>query len=85
MTDVRELIRLEPTPGEYDEIRELWRWIDARINGGVAAADDISDEVSDIEFPIILAPEHVKAVALAETAPQSEHRLGDNFTWDAGL
>ena len=25
MSDVRELIRLEPTPSEHDEIRELWK------------------------------------------------------------
>jgi predicted ester cyclase len=25
VTDVRDLIRLEPTPGDHDEIRELWK------------------------------------------------------------
>jgi chromosome partitioning protein len=73
---------LSPFGKSADEIRDLWRWVDARINGGIAAGEEIGDEVSDVEFPIILSPEHITA---AEKVPRTLRELGDDFIWDAGL
>jgi chromosome partitioning protein len=73
---------LSPFGKSADEIRDLWRWVDARINGGIAAGEEIGDEVSDVEFPIILSPEHITA---AEKVPRPLRELGDDFIWDAGL
>ncbi len=74
---------LSPFGKSADEIRDLWRWVDARINGHVAASEGISDDISDVEFPIILAPEHTKAPASIVPPPQRER--GDEIIWDAGL
>ena len=76
---------LSPFGKSADELRELWRWIDARINGRVAVSAEISDEVSDVEFPIILSPERIKATVVAESAPRTLRELSDGFIWDAGL
>jgi chromosome partitioning protein len=69
---------LSPFGKSADEIRDLWRWVDARINGRIAAAE----EASDVEFPIILSSEHITAT---EKVPRPLRELGDNFIWDAGL
>ncbi len=76
---------LSPFGKSADEIRDLWRWVDARINGRVAAHEEMNDEGLDVEFPIILAPKRIKATALSETVPQPQHERGDDLTWDAGL
>jgi chromosome partitioning protein len=76
---------LSPFGKSADEIRDLWRWVDARINGRVAASEEISNEVSDIEFPIILSPKRIRATAVAKTVPQPRREPGDDITWDAGL
>jgi chromosome partitioning protein len=73
---------LSPFGKSADEIRDLWRWVDARINGGIAAGEEIGDGVSDVEFPIILSPEHITAT---EKVPRPPRELGDNFIRDAGL
>ena len=75
---------LSPFGKSADEMRDLWRWVDTRINGGVAASEDISDEVSDIEFPIILSPEHIRSTT-TEKARLPRLPLDDDFRWDAGL
>jgi chromosome partitioning protein len=73
---------LSPFGKSADEIRDLWRWVDTRINGGIAAGEEIGDGVSDVEFPIILSPEHITAT---EKVPRPLRELGDDFIWDAGL
>jgi chromosome partitioning protein len=57
-----------------DEIRDLWKWVELRLNGGVTAAAKTTSEVSDIEFPIILSPERLPATAAAEVAEPSRSR-----------
>jgi chromosome partitioning protein len=68
-----------------DEIRDLWQWVETRLSGAVAADAEIVSEFEDVQFPIILAPEHLVAPVELET----EHRLpalGDGgLTWDVGL
>ncbi len=76
---------LSPFGKSADEIRDLWRWIDTRMNGHVAVNEEISDDVSDVEFPIILSPEHTKAPAVAGMALQAQRDPRDDITWDAGL
>jgi chromosome partitioning protein len=68
-----------------DEIRDLWQWVETRLNGGVAVSKAISEEVSDAAFPIILSPDRVKAIQLEETAAQPLAPVGGGLTWDAGL
>jgi chromosome partitioning protein len=68
-----------------DEIRDLWRWVEKRLNGGLAAGAQAASAVSDMEFPIILAPDRVNRPAEAEPA-QPLPALGEgSITWDAGL
>jgi chromosome partitioning protein len=76
---------LSPFGKSADELRELWRWIDARINGRAAVSAEISDEASDVEFPIILSPEHITATLVAKSAPRPLRELSADFIWDAGL
>ncbi len=66
-----------------DEIRELWKWVELRLNGG--AAVEAEKAIGDIQFPIILSPEHVKATATEDDAAQPSPIVGDSLTWDAGL
>jgi chromosome partitioning protein len=74
---------LSPFGKSADEIRDLWRWIEKRLNGGVGA--EAATAASDIDFPIILAPDRVRVPAETEAA-QALPALRDNsLTWDAGL
>jgi chromosome partitioning protein len=65
-----------------DEIRELWRWIETRLNGGVTAG---AEATSAAEFPIILAPGRVRMPM--ETEPEATVRAPaeSGISWDAGL
>jgi chromosome partitioning protein len=73
-----------PLGKSAEEIRGLWRWVETRLGGRVAAGEGVSAEVSDIEFPIILSPGRIRATIGTELAPQPAHNLADNFTRDAG-
>lgn len=66
-----------------DEIRDLWRWVEKRLNGGLSAGTEAVSAASDFEFPIILAANRVRMPTEAEQALPA---LGENgITWDAGL
>ena len=52
------MIEFSPFGKSADEIRDLWKWVELRLNGGATASAEISREVSDVEFPIILSPKH---------------------------
>jgi hypothetical protein len=54
------------------------------MNGRLAASEDVADDISDVEFPIILAPDRLKAPALLETRALLRPR-SDDIAWDAGL
>jgi chromosome partitioning protein len=69
-----------PLGKSAEEIRDLWRWVETRMNGGAA----IKDEVADAAFPIILSPGHVKATSPGETAPQPMAPVGAGLSCDAG-
>jgi len=70
-----------------DEIRDLWKWVELRVNGGVAASAKIGAAVSGVEFPIILSPQHLPATTTAteETATQRLPVIGEGPSRDAGL
>lgn len=74
---------LSPFGKSADEMRELWRWVDARMNGRVKASEEVGDDVSEVEFPIILAPERLKAATSMETAALLRPRA-DDIAWDVG-
>ena len=59
-----------------DEIRDLWKWVERRLDGGVAANLKIGGEASNVEFPIILSPE------LLPAAPKA---IGEGLILDAAL
>jgi chromosome partitioning protein len=70
-----------------DEIRDLWKWVELRLTGGVAAEAQAEaiQAFEEIQFPIILSPEHVKSIATEDEAAQPSPIVGDVLTWDAGL
>jgi len=73
---------LSPFGKSSDEIRDLWRWVERRLNGGMAAGAGAGSAVSAIEFPIILSPDHLKTKA--ESAPLSLPSVSeDGISWDA--
>jgi len=76
---------LSPFGKSADEMRDLWRWVETRMNGGVSVREEISHEVSDVEFPIILSPEHIRAPAAEKAAPRPLATLGAGFDPWAGL
>jgi chromosome partitioning protein len=67
-----------PSGKSTEEIRGLWQWADIKLNGGVA-----TDDASEVEFPIMLAP------AAAAVGPAPEHALPTwdeaGAAWDTGL
>jgi len=75
---------LSPFGKSADEMRELWRWVDARMNGRLAASEEVANDISDVEFPIVLAPERLKTTAPTDTAALLRPRR-DDIVWDAGL
>jgi len=46
-----------------EEIRDLWRWIEVRLSGGVAARAEAAGTLSNVEFPIILSADRLKTKA----------------------
>ncbi len=75
---------LSPFGKSADEMRDLWRWVAARMNGPAKASQEVGDDVSEVEFPIILAPERLKAPASTEPAALLRPRR-DDIVWDAGI
>ena len=79
------VIEFSPFGKSADEIRDLWKWVELRLNGGVIASAEIASQISDVEFPIILSPEHLPATAAVGTEPQPLPMTGEGLTLDAGL
>jgi chromosome partitioning protein len=75
---------LSPFGKSSDEIRDLWRWIEARLSGGVAAGAEAGSEVSDVEFPIILSPDRLKKKA-QEAAPPPLSTADEGICLEAAL
>ena len=64
-----------------DEIRDLWKWTQAKLSNG----EHHAGEYAEVEFPIILGP--TRAEASIEPAPErSLPTWADtNVPWDSGL
>jgi chromosome partitioning protein len=71
-----------PSGKSAEEIRNLWQWVDRKLNGEVAACEELGSELAEVEFPIMLAP--TPAVAIAPMQPQPIW-ADANPPWDAGL
>jgi chromosome partitioning protein len=73
---------LSPFGKSSDEIRDLWRWIETRLNGGIVAGAEAGSAVAAVEFPIILSPDYLKTKT--ENALQPLSVVSDEAgTWDA--
>jgi chromosome partitioning protein len=72
-----------PSGKSAEEIRGLWRWAEARLNGDIAAGEELGSELEPVEFPIMLMPtaeDATKPAALSVPA-WSEAAV----SWDSGL
>jgi chromosome partitioning protein len=70
-----------------DEIRDLWTWVEQRLAGVAMAEAEVEaiQAFEEVQFPIILSPEHIKPTATEDDAAQPSPIVGDTLTWDAGL
>ena len=73
-----------PSAKSADEIRGLWQWTQAKLNGGVADEDHAGD-YPDVVFPIMVDPTRAEAaVELAADRPLPTW-AETSLAWDAGL
>jgi chromosome partitioning protein len=72
-----------PSGKSADEIRGLWQWAERKLNGEVNVGEELGSGLTDVEFPIVLAP----TAAIAPTAPvQLQPTWADSIpSWDSGL
>jgi len=72
-----------PSGKSADEIRGLWQWAERKLNGEVNVGEGLGSGLTDVEFPIVLAP----TVTIAPTAPvQLQPIWADSIpSWDSGL
>ena len=75
-----------PASKSADEIRGLWRWVEARLNGGVTAGEHRADKLGERQFPIMLMPAPAEQVAAATAAAELiPAPLEADASWDACL
>jgi len=81
------VIELSPFCKSSDEIRDLWKWVEQRLNGGVTAESEAEaiQAFEDVQFPIILSPGHIKPTSTEDETAQPAPLVGDVLAWDAGL
>lgn len=72
-----------PASKSADEIRCLWQWVEARLNGGIAAGARRADEPE--QFPIMLKPIPAEEVGVAAAMPELLAAQADAEVWDACL
>jgi chromosome partitioning protein len=72
-----------PASKSADEIGALWRWVEARLNGGIAAGARRADDVE--QYPIMLTPILSEEVSVAAAMPELLEGRADAEAWDAGL
>jgi chromosome partitioning protein len=73
-----------PSSKSAEEIRALWQWIEAKLNGGVIA-EERAGEYPAVEFPIVLTPASAKKSAESVAERPLITWADTNFSWDAGL
>jgi chromosome partitioning protein len=72
-----------PSGKSADEIRELWRWVEARLNDGTTID---ARSVSEWQLGQAAAANQVHAESKPHTLPDSSSTWGDgNASWDACL
>jgi chromosome partitioning protein len=75
-----------PAGKSADEIRGLWRWIETRLNGGVAVSEQLAGEPGEVQFPIMLIPAAAElATAPTAAADQLPAEAEADASWDACL
>jgi chromosome partitioning protein len=67
-----------------DEMRDLWKWLDLRLDGAATAEAEAIQAFEEVQFPIILSPERVRKNA-TEHVTQPQPSLNEEIAWDAGL
>jgi chromosome partitioning protein len=69
-----------PSSKSAEEIRGLWQWAEAKLNGGLATGEDA--ELHGLEFSIMLAPRAKEAVEPRAPLPTW---VDASVSWDSGL
>jgi chromosome partitioning protein len=72
-----------PSGKSAEEIRGLWQWAEARLDGGIAVGEELGRELEPVEFPIMLVPAAEDATRPA--APARSVWTEVNVPWDSGL
>jgi chromosome partitioning protein len=72
-----------PSGKSADEIRGLWQWVEARLNGGVLDRAPRASE--DATFPIPLCPAVMHEPIAAPRSQPLPAWEDSNASWDAGL
>jgi chromosome partitioning protein len=72
-----------PSGKSAEEIRGLWQWAEARLNGGIAAGEELGSELEPVEFPIMLRP--TTEDAAEPIAPSRSVWTEVVVPWDSGL
>jgi chromosome partitioning protein len=70
-----------PSSKSAEEICGLWQWAEARLNGGLAARETVTNQV--IAFPIRLVPR--AEMAIESTVPSLPNWVETSVSWDSGL
>ena len=70
-----------PSSKSADEIKHLWQWAEAKLNGGLGSRESAEHQV--VEFPIMLVP--TSENASEATAPSLSHWTEAGVSWDSGL
>jgi chromosome partitioning protein len=71
-----------PAGKSAEEIRGLWRWAEAKLNGDAGAGEEV---VPDVEFPIMLVPTAAESAVPATPARPLITWADANVSWDACL
>jgi len=72
-----------PAGKSADEIRGLWQWAEARLNGGLISREELGSEAEPVEFPILLMPTAEDAAEPAAPSPPGWREAA--VSWDSGL
>jgi chromosome partitioning protein len=72
-----------PSSKSADEIRDLWQWAEARLNGSLAAGEALGGEHRVVKFPIMLVP--AAETAGEPAAPSQSQWTEASVSWDSGL
>jgi chromosome partitioning protein len=72
-----------PSSKSADEIRGLWQWVEARLNGNLPERQSLAGE--DESFPIMLSPTATRDATEAPVSQPLPAWEEINASWDTGL